>query len=582
MKKRNQMVSILLTLVMVSALFTGCGQKQEEASDTAKGSVESSVESKTQEVAEESQAEQEEVSYRISEEPITITVAGYASNSNNDWNSTVQFQQYEEQLGIKLAATTYTSEQWSSKLTLILASDEMPDMLASAKLTADQVAEYGSDGYFLDLAEYLDIMPNLSAYMEKYPEYASVLKDDEGHIYALSQINESPENYLFYATYMNQTWLDNLGLEKPTTLDELYNVLVAFRDEDADGDGDPDNEIPFGYQGDAWYHAEYPILWSHGIYVSATDGGYHMMVDENNQVYLANATENYKDFLKYMHKLYDEKLINEDAYVITRDELLQRFANETIGTMFTTRALPLLAATGDSEADTLAKVKKWIIIGGLQDETYSPEGKIVLNGRITAEYNWAVNADTKYPEEICKFLDYLYTDEGALSSVGQFEGITCDMKDFFGATIVDTEPYQDQFGEDFQASTSAINAFLIRSTQKFGTLGAVTSISADDLYSDTCAALAGTSAIKERLIREYEGNVINGYPTLVYTPEEQTEMATLKTDLLNYIKTEKAQFIVGEQDIDANWDEYLAKLDEMGLERLLEIEQAAYDRYLAK
>ena len=581
MKKRNQMVSILLTLVMVSALFTGCGQKQEEASDTAKGSVESSVESKTQEVAEESQAEQEEVSYRISEEPITITVAGYASNSNNDWNSTVQFQQYEEQLGIKLAATTYTSEQWSSKLTLMMASDEMPDMLASAKLTADQVAEYGSDGYFLDLAEYLDIMPNLSAYMEKYPEYASALKDDEGHIYALSAINESPENYLFYATYMNQTWLDNLGLEKPTTLDELYNVLVAFRDEDADGDGDPDNEIPFGYQGDAWYHAEYPILWGHGIYVRTTDGEYHMMVDENNQVYLANATENYKDFLKYMHKLYDEKLINEDAYVITRDELLQRFANETIGTMFTTRELPLLAATGDSEADNLAKVKKWIIIGGLQDETYSPEGKIVLNGR-TSGCNWAVNADTKYPEEICKFLDYLYTDEGALSSAGLFEGITCDMKDFFGATIVDTEPYQDQFGEDFQASTCAINAFLIRSTQKFSTLGAVTSISADDLYSDTCAALAGTSVIKERLIREYEGNVINGYPPLVYTPEEKTEMATLKTDLLNYIKTEKAQFIVGEQDIDANWDEYLAKLDEMGLERLLEIEQAAYDRYLAK
>ncbi len=56
--------------------------------------------------------------------------------------------------------------------------------------------------------------------------------------------------------------------------------------------------------------------------------------------------------------------------------------------------------------------------------------------------------------------------------------------------------------------------------------------------------------------------------------------STLYTDVYNYLVTAKVQFITGETDIDAGWDAYLAELDKIGLERLLEIEQAAYDRYL--
>lgn len=483
MRKRNRIVSLLLTGVMVSALFAGCGQQQTDAPESTQTSTETSVQSTEQstEQAATSQTEEPE-SKRISEETITITVAGKASNSDNDWNATEQFKQYEEQLGIKLDATTYTAEQWPSKLTLMLASDEMPDILACAELTVDQVTEYGGDGYFLDFSEYLDIMPNLSAYMEKYPEYAASLKDEDGHIYALSQINESPDNYMFFNTWVNQKWLDNLNLEKPKTLDDFYNVLVAFRDEDADGDGDPTNEIPMGYQGDTWYHGEYIILWGHGIYVDNNDGGYHRIINENNQVELANTSENYKDFLKYMNKLYTEELINQDCYVVNRDELLADLNEFKIGVMFTTRSL--------APKDYLERAQTWRIIGGLTDETYSPEGKIVLYGRTGTGYGWAVNAETEYPEEICKFFDYLYTDEGVESAVGMFDGVTCDYEDFFGGLVSTSEAYYDKFGgqEKFQANTCAINAFMTVSSQKYGKLGALESIPDDVLTSDEVLA----------------------------------------------------------------------------------------------
>ena len=44
---------------------------------------------------------------------------------------------------------------------------------------------------------------------------------------------------------INKKWLDNLGLEEPKNLDELYNVLKAFKEQDANGNGDTDDEIPF-------------------------------------------------------------------------------------------------------------------------------------------------------------------------------------------------------------------------------------------------------------------------------------------------------------------------------------------------
>ena len=55
----------------------------------------------------------------------------------------------------------------------------------------------------------------------------------------------------------------------------------------------------------------------------------------------------------------------------------------------------------------------------------------------------------------------------------------------------------------------------------------------------------------------------------------------IRTDLINYLKTAYAQFIAGEMDVDKDWDEYLAQLESIGLSRFLEIEQEAYDSYIA-
>ena len=86
------------------------------------------------------------------------------------------------------------------------------------------------------------------------------------------------------------------------------------------------------------------------------------------------------------------------------------------------------------------------------------------------------------------------------------------------------------------------------------------------------------NAMKEQTLRKAD-RLITPYPDLVFTEEEGTERSTLMTDIDSYRGMMRAAFITGESDIDAEWDNYVNTLKNMGLERLVEIEQAAYDRF---
>lgn len=74
--------------------------------------------------------------------------------------------------------------------------------------------------------------------------------------------------------------------------------------------------------------------------------------------------------------------------------------------------------------------------------------------------------------------------------------------------------------------------------------------------------------------------LVESFPGLIYTDEENMERTQLYTDIKLYLQTMQAQFISGQTDIETGWQPYLDQLNAMGLERLLEIEQQAYDRLM--
>lgn len=198
----------------------------------------------------------------------------------------------------------------------------------------------------------------------------------------------------------------------------------------------------------------------------------------------------------------------------------------------------------------------------------------------------AASADTEHPEEVARFVDYLFTYEGSVSAKHGYEGVSFDLVEEDGIQQIDYKPYAEAAGfdniSDFYAQKAiAANVFTIYWTDiKGGLEDAMKEATREELYEDRFIEAGGMSLLREIAIREEGVEVISVYPNVKYTAEELETRSTLYTDVYNYLVTAKVQFITGETDIDAGWDAYLAELDKIGLERLLEIEQAAYDRYL--
>lgn len=593
MKKRKKVLSVLLAVAMICGVFTGCGHEAGTEGSPAGGTGESrSEESQTEESKEESEPEEAQDGTqaqeagdegtesgadggefgRISEEPITLTLAAryVAGQYTTDFASTDQFKEYEKRLGIRFEVSAYDLEQWPSKLTLMMASDEMPDMIAYANMTCIDVEKYGKDGYLLDFAQYLDIMPNLKKRMEEYPEYAAAITNENGNIYAFSTLTASSEAPMVRPIYLNKKWLDNLNLEEPKTLDEFYNVLKAFKEQDANGNGDPSDEIPMG-RADTAFWTDMPVLWAFGIYGQSE--AFYLMPYDDNKVVLGDITENYKAYLHFMHKLYEEGLMNVDAFVTTYNEMEALYQDSKVGYWQTWAPLP-----GD--------VRDWIIVNGFTTEEYNPVRTNVLYNRAGNAYMLAASADTEHPEEIARFVDYLFTYEGAISAKSGYEGVSFDLVEEDGMLQVDYEPYATAAGFDdindfYTQKAIAANVFPIYQVDRKGGLSDVMEKATwEELHSDKLYDVGGTSLLRGIAIREEGVEVVYVYPNVKYTAEELETRSTLYTDVYNYLVTAKIQFITGETDIDAGWDAYLAELNKMGLERLLEIEQAAYDRYL--
>ncbi|MFQ9799203.1 MAG: hypothetical protein ACLR23_10055 [Clostridia bacterium] len=122
-----------------------------------------------------------------------------------------------------------------------------------ANLGKTDVNKYGAEGYFLNIAEYSDVMPNMQATMEENPLWAAYQKDESGVIHGLSRCFPSRIGLATgLSTFINTEWLANVGMDVPETVDELYDVLVAFKEQDANGNGDASDEIPFGSTNGYW------------------------------------------------------------------------------------------------------------------------------------------------------------------------------------------------------------------------------------------------------------------------------------------------------------------------------------------
>lgn len=575
MKKRFQKTAAIVLAVSMAVSLAACGKQAEETGNVGSAAnTENTGSADTQASSGTGSVEVNETGYPITSEEITVTAAGPMPSGCEDWSQLAVIDEYANRLGIRLDCDFYETD-WETQLTLKVAGDELPDMLIGCSMNVSDVNEWGGEGYFLDLSQYMDLMPNLKAYFDQYPELEAYCTTSDGHIYGLPKLKVDMTDRLT-RSFINKQWLDNLGLSMPTSIDEYYDVLVAFKEQDANGNGDPDDEIPLLFTSDSGGYTalEKTLLDAYGIFT--TDPNYVLQADESGKVELANINDTYKEYLKFMHRLYAEGLMEQEAFTITGDEITTKQQGDVYGS-FGCGSAPFVMANKDISYDA-----NWMALSGMSSELH-PKREASIASPVQNSILVAVNGNTEYPEALARFIDYFYTEEGMLSATKGYEGVTFDMvqDDLLGKEVPQMRvPDGYTSGEEFRYKGAVLNEALNLVERN---------IDRQAMFESDREVLENPEFVEQygwaaRVIDAFKADGVTGveaYPVVSYTSDEVEERGAVYKDITTYLKQARAQFITGELDLDKDWDTYVNTLNQMNLGRLLEIEQAAYDRYAA-
>lgn len=575
MKKRFQKTAAIVLAVSMAVSLAACGKQAEETGNAGSAAnTENTGNADTQASSGTGSVEVNETGYPITSEEITVTAVGPMPSGCEDWSQLAVIDEYANRLGIRLDCDFYETD-WETQLTLKVAGDELPDMLIGCSMNVSDVNEWGGEGYFLDLSQYMDLMPNLKAYFDQYPELEAYCTTSDGHIYGLPKLKVDMTDRLT-RSFINKQWLDNLGLSMPTSIDEYYDVLVAFKEQDANGNGDPDDEIPLLFTSDSGGYTalEKTLLDAYGIFT--TDPNYVLQADESGKVELANINDTYKEYLKFMHRLYAEGLMEQEAFTITGDEITTKQQGDVYGS-FGCGSAPFVMANKDISYDA-----NWMALSGMSSELH-PKREASIASPVQNSILVAVNGNTEYPEALARFIDYFYTEEGMLSATKGYDGVTFDMvqDDLLGTEVPEMRiPDGYTSGEEFRYKGAILNEAL-NLVEKNIDRQAMFESDREVLEKPEFVEKYGWAA---RVIDAFKSDDVTGveaYPVVSYTSDEVEERGAVYKDITTYLKQARAQFITGELDLDKDWDTYVNTLNQMNLGRLLEIEQAAYDRYAA-
>lgn len=555
MKNAKKLVALLLSLALVLSLGACGGNGGSSTSSEASPSSTTEESGAAAESGDESQAETAETGefqLPIVDEPTTLSYF-VADDSNaaimtTDWNDNEFYQEMERRTGVHLEFEMVSSADYQTNFNLMIASGNLADMIyVGASYYAEGVDAAIDDGYFLDLTDLVDeYMPNYERIRTSDVQYELLSTTDSGRLGAVYELRQSKQGP-WLGLWIRQDWLDDLGLETPVTFDDYHEVLTAFKNEKG---------------------ATAPLI----LNFSGSDGEFGTMsgglnvlnswqLDETGKVNFGPYMDAWKEYVTIMHQWYTEGLIDPDF--MATDERTADMAKVVTGASGLFAALYTMPSVYEAASEdpnmNLAPVNPPVMNEG-------DEGHIRLRDSYTSG-NTAISADSENWEVALRWLDYLYTDEGALLANYGVEGDTFEF-DENGKPVFTDKILNNENG---WTMTQTVASYLCPSAGIAN-------------WSDWTRELAGVPE-KDQACYDVWSEFSDDWrlpSSVTLTQEESTERAALYADISTIVKEQTAQFISGALDIEENWDAYIASLESSGIERAIEITQAAYDRYLAR
>lgn len=453
-----------------------------------------------------------------------------------------------------------TDNAWGQQKSAKMVAGDFPDVGLSL-FDLNDVSQYPDS--FLDFSEHMDQLPNVKKFFEERPTAEKMVNDD-GHYYLLP--SDRGKGYRVSATHMfiNQTWLDNLGLEMPTTWDELEQVLIAFKNEDPNGNGEAD-EIPMNIR-DLGFGLWSPLvlLNSTGIVTnfmgnSASTQGYYV---EDGEVKSYYAADEMKDVIAFYSKLMSEGLIPKDTF--TRDD--SQYASQTQNDGKTALTGVSIGWSSANEYGDL--VDQYVTLPPLKQSADMPDEDVKWDYSMDATefaYVLSVNPDAVNMDAVMKVINAMYGEK--LSVEGYFGSIPDYVSDDGnGQYTIDTEKAYVNGRKDTAviALQDRFAGYIPDSVTMINDTNADEVTASDEACRD---ALANVDAEKEVI------------PIWIHPTQEDNEtLANNRTAIDNFAMNQLSTFVQN-GGVEEGWDNYLQQLtaESLGLQENIDIWQKYYD-----
>ena len=528
----KRIIALLLATSMTLAV-AACGKKDPVSKNNAEKNTE--VGSYTPE-------------YPIVDEEITIT--GMVMTENADDSIREDRIVWNEVMNV-----TGITIEWvfidRDAVGTYLAGNDWPDFFLTT-FDNSTVSDYGIIGKrFVNLLDYIGWMPYLAQTLEDYPDARKAATEINGEMYAFPGITDAVTGVYAKPFYRTDVAAAAGYTKTPKTVDDFRDMLEKVKNYTGEAPWIPRLDVPMNQ----WI---LPIYCAFG---TSTD--MYFDIDENGKVSFARTSEQMKHFYEYMNMLYDQGLIHKESATIensTRTELELSGKVCIIENAQTT-------LSGNYFADGQVHLAALAPLTSKYDSTQTYPDRSPVEFK-SGPY---LNADSKYIVEMCKLFDIMYATEEVVEGTGLH-----GMSFTYGMEGYDWDYEGD--GYVFHTPESYGDA---NNTYSYGELiwnnaGRCDGFKGMVLDGNT------NNAVRQK---EYAANVIpyEAKPYLwgfmKFTEDEQYILDNKWTDITNYYTEMCAKFITGVVDIDKEWKNYCNTVEKMGIKEVLEVYQAAYDRW---
>lgn len=439
------------------------------------------------------------------------------------------------------------SAQFAEKINLTIASGDMPDILSIPNVANIVSKQYGAK-LFVALDQYFDKLPNLKKYIDKYPEIRKISYATDGHLYHFPSINQEvllgnvPQGR---TDLLLKNGIDPMGLK---TVDDYYRAMEALKKELGvppivfrGGVKNMNSVMPpvFGTSGGMWYNYN-DKKWSFGP-----------------------LEENYKSMVEFMAKAYKGGLVHPDFATQDGEVAYNLIASGKAGFFPSTMTLGLTNIEVDFTKLKVADTARWRpwslpVVNGKQS-------KVVLKSAIDSNSTVKViNKNSKNLDAALRYIDYLYTDEGASVINNGKEGVTWEKVNGEFRWKVKLYGNNDQLPDEEK--------------NKYTTYG-IQNNRYPSLFPPTNTKPEFDKQIKADEKKYYDaGFVEKAAPVLVFTPDENKTLAAVLTPLQTFVDENVISFILGRKPM-TEWNAFADQAKKMGIDQINSIYDAAMKRY---